>query len=41
MALSLFFSLAALLLLLFCFARPLSDNEMAEKFHHPFGDSES
>ena len=41
MALSLFFSLAALLLLPFCFARPLSDSKIAEKFHHPFSDSDS
>ena len=41
MALSLFFSLAALLLVLFCFARPSSDSEMAEKFHHPFSDSDA
>lgn len=40
MALSLFFCLSALLLLLFCLARPLSESEMAEKFHHPFNDTE-
>ena len=40
MALSLFFSLSALLLLLFCFSRPLSESEIAEKFHHPFNDAD-
>ena len=40
MALSLFFSLAALLLVVFCFARPLSETDISEKLHHPFMDPE-